>query len=120
MNRSRNFGKIGGFVDAGFSYVEVVAVMDERTSTICQGLNGRQIPVADCNAQRLKIMQSTSPTDIKELAPWPNVATLTGESDPEKAIAVIQGMTTEQIVQEAGVAIPPYHFHCRTTLVGRK
>jgi len=103
MNRSRNFGLIHGYEEVEVDILVVMAVMDERTSEVCREMNGREIPVVRAAKQRDSIMAAKKPEDIKELAPWP-------------ALESIKGKATSTILS-SGVVMPPYHFHCRTTVV---
>jgi len=106
MNRARNFGMIKGYQELGIEYLEVLAVMDERTSEICKMMNGRIIPVANAAGQRDAMMAAESPEDIKTISPWLKPAQL-------------KGLDTKGIMGK-GVTMPPYHFHCRTTVVEKR
>ncbi len=105
MNRSRQFGLLGGYENVGVRELEIMAVMDERTSPVCRELNGRIIPVSAGLKQRDKLMAAKNPEDVKDLAPWLSVDQIAGKS-------------TKSVIKK-GVAMPPYHFHCRTTVVER-
>ncbi len=105
MNRTRQFGKLQSWQDVGITELEVVAVMDERTSAICKRMNGEIIPLDMGIAQRDLLMGAEDPEDVKTIAPWPKVEDI--ESKKIKAI------------MEQGVIAPPYHFNCRTDLVER-
>jgi len=103
MNRSRQFGMIEGYERAGVKRLRIMAVMDERTSAICREMNGRIIPIDQAVRQKKNIIGASDPEDIKQMAPWPK-------------IDEIKGLETEQIMAK-NVVLPPYHFHCRTTVV---
>jgi len=105
MNRSRNFGLIQGYTDVGVKQLEVLAILDERTSAICRELNGRIIPVSRAAGQRDALMAAEDPEDVKTIAPWIPVEDVTGKST--------------RYIMDQGVIMPPYHFHCRTTVVER-
>jgi len=94
---------IKGYQELGIEYLEVLAVMDERTSEICKMMNGRIIPVANAAGQRDAMMAAKSPEDVKTISPWLKPAQL-------------KGLDTKGIMGK-GVIMPPYHFHCRTTVV---
>lgn len=104
MTRSRSMGAMQSLVEAGWDEYEVVAVMDERTSDICRVMNGRIIQVARAVELRDALLGAKSPEDVKALAPW-----LPAREVRDKATAALPG----------GLALPPYHFHCRTTVVAR-
>lgn len=105
MNRTRQFGLIQSWQDVGVTQLEILAVMDERTSDICRELNGNTIPVARSAAQRDQLMAAEDPEDVKTIAPWPKLGD-------------IQNVGMNNIMSQ-GVVTPPYHFNCRTTLVER-
>lgn len=103
MNRSRNFGLISGYEDVGVTEFQVVAVMDERTSAVCRNLNGKRFSLESAKSQRDQLMQAQSPESVKQIAPWPSAASVKDQS-----AAMLSAM---------GISMPPYHFHCRTTIV---
>ncbi|MBU1028564.1 MAG: hypothetical protein KKF48_05960 [Nanoarchaeota archaeon] len=104
MNRSRNFGQIQGYVDAEIKQIEVVAVLDEKTSSICRELNGKIINVSAAVRQRDALMAATRPEDVEQISPWLSV---------DEAKGRMRGNVADN------VGMPPYHFHCRTTTVER-
>jgi len=106
MNRARTFGSLRSYDELGIKYLEVLAVVDERTSSICLEMNGRTIPVANAVGQMKSIMAAQSPEDIKINQPWLRRSAIRGKSTAE--------------VMAKGVIAPPYHFHCRTTLVEKR
>jgi hypothetical protein len=105
MNRSRGFGLLRGYEAAEITVLVIRAVMDERTSEICRNLNGREIPIINASRQRDAMMEAEDPEDVKRIAPWPKLAAIQDVSDAA--------------VLAQGVAMPPYHFHCRTTVVAK-
>ena len=94
---------IQAYDEVGVTKLQIVAVMDERTSAVCRQLNGRVIPVATAAGQRDLLMAAQDPEDVKTIAPWV----------PAKDL---EGLSTKAI-NEQGVIMPPYHFHCRTQVV---
>lgn len=98
--RSRNFGAVGSFVEAGFEEIEAVAVMDERTSPICVYLNGKVWKTEWAVQQRDAMLAAKTPTAARAASPWL----------PEDDIV---GKTTEEL-QALGVVLGPYHARCRT------
>lgn len=105
MNRSRGFGLLRGYEAAEITVLVVKAVMDERTSEICKRMNGVEIPITKATKQRDEMMAAEDPEDVKAIAPWPKLTAIQGASDAA--------------VLAQGVAMPPYHFHCRTTVVAK-
>ena len=100
--RISELGKISGFEKAGLDYYEIKATIDERTSEICQLMDGTIFPVSEAVKFRDEILNLKSPEDIKKFAPW------------QTADAVLEykknGFPT-------GMALPPYHWRCRTITI---
>lgn len=104
INRSRTFGEISGYEEAGVATYEILAVMDERTSPVCKFMNGKVFKVKTAAKTRDDIINS-EPQAVKTNHPW-------------LSFKDVQNMTDEQL-QAAGFVMPPFHFHCRTTTVQR-
>lgn len=103
VTRTREFGKVSGYQQAGISYIEVRAVLDNRTTQICRYMHGRIFKTSDAKKLREKIMSADTPDEIKRVAPW-----ITGGK--------VKRMKTFQLADE-GVILPPYHWNCRSTTV---
>lgn len=100
--RSREFGRVEGYVRAGVTHIEIDAVLDHRTSTICRHMNGRIIKVEDAVSLRTKMMNAQKPEDVVEIAPF---------MKPDDVL----GTPTSQLSETSpGFALPPYHYDCRT------
>jgi hypothetical protein len=110
--RAREFGRVDAYDRAGIEYAKVVAVMDSRTSAICQKLNGKVFPVSHLRDMRDKVMEASSPEEAKKVSPW--------LSDKQVA-EYVDGKTIKQLLtgdMTKGLSSPPYHFKCRTITVG--
>lgn len=108
MNRARNFGLVQGYVELNIQYLEILAVLDERTSEVCKEMNGKRIPVADAVVQRDTLMAMQDPEDVRLVSPFVQLSDIQNENGRTKAISDLSAM---------GVTMPPYHFNCRTTVV---
>ena len=106
VTRSREFGRTSAYEKAGIEYVKVDAVMDDRTSEICEHMHGRIISVKKLVKQRDDLMNAKNPEDTKKIAPW-----LTKKEIETKVI----GVKDDKLPK--GLAMPPYHFKCRTRTV---
>ena len=110
--RIGELGQVSGYEEAGIEYIEVVAVLDERTTEICRHMHGRVIPVSVLSRQRDMILGAAKNHDLdamKRAQPM-----LSGD---RAAIILSRNKTTD--ITDKGVALPPYHFRCRTTTVAR-
>lgn len=101
--RTREFAKVSGYIQAGVEFIEVRAVLDNRTTQICRYMHGRVFTVESAKEIRSKIMEADTPEAIKKVAPW-----ITGGK--------VKRMRTMKLIEE-GVILPPYHWNCRTTTV---
>ncbi|MDI3548141.1 MAG: hypothetical protein PWR10_1793 [Halanaerobiales bacterium] len=103
VDRARNFGGVQSMVEAQVLEYEILAVMDERTSPICRFMNGKVFKVEHAVALRDAVLNAKSPEDIKTIHPW-------------RQVKEVQSWSTEKLAA-GGMALPPYHYHCRTTYI---
>ena len=111
VTRSREMGRVEGYVKAGIVRYEWVSVMDDRTSPICIEMNGRVFEVAKAVDIRDAIINADSPEDVKDIAPW---------RTPEKIAADAGVNSMSEISDEdipADIILPPAHFRCRSRTV---
>lgn len=102
--RTRTFGVVESFVQAGVRTYVIRAVNDARTSRICQHLDGREFSVEVAVRQRDAFLGAEDPEQAKAAQPWLS----------EQAVL---GLSDDDALQAAGVALPPYHGRCRTQVV---
>ena len=102
--RSREFGRIEGFVKAGIDQYQIDAVIDRVTSDICRFMDGKTFQVADAVSLRDDIISADEPEDVKDIAPWLSIETIQDDSTDELA--------------EKGFVLPPFHANCRSRAVG--
>lgn len=101
VNKARNFSQVLSMQELGFQELEIVAIMDQKTSAICRSMNGRRVRV-ETMATFVNDVLDTEPAAVAKSFPWPKSAP--------------QGKTT-QVMQALSCKMPPYHGHCRTTVV---
>lgn len=111
VTRSREMGRVEGYVKAGITRYEIVAVLDEHTSPICWEMNGRVFEVERAVELRDSIINAGDPEDVKEIAPWRTPEQIAAAAGVEKMADV----ATEDL--PAGMELPPYHFRCRTRTI---
>ena len=130
VTRSREFARVDGYNEAGIEQVEIVAVMDARTSLICQELNGKIITVSSLAKQRDKLMNAKNPEDVKKIAPfWSDKMTeeTFGTAIAKSLILKSYEPLLNKIKKflkitkadklPSTIGLPPYHFNCRTRTV---
>jgi hypothetical protein len=106
-NQATNQGLIATFVEGGVRRYRIVAVMDKRTSLVCQTMNNRTFEVRAGARLATARLDAEDPEAVKDLSRWRSakqVEELTSEADPEAAL------------ERAGMALPPYHGNCRTVI----
>lgn len=101
VNKARNFSQVLSMQELGFQELEIVAIMDQKTSAICRGMNGRRVRV-ETMATFVQDVLDTDPSDVVAKFPWPKT--------------MPQGKT-QQVISSIACKMPPYHGRCRTTVV---
>ena len=109
---TRNMSNIQLMNEGGVTQVEVVAVMDNRTSTICQQMDGRIFTIEQVNKYAKQVMEADSVADLQEFGKWQRDLSGFGLKEGQK----LTDSDASARLAEAGVLVPPYHFRCRTEL----
>ncbi|TGK23424.1 minor capsid protein [Leptospira stimsonii] len=104
---SQNFSRIQRMHSLGIAEVEIVAIMDAKTSPICRELNGRKFSVSEMNDFVEEFI--STPTDENF---WNKYRPPTA-----KEIRDFPSMKSSEILKALAVKCPPFHFRCRTTIV---
>jgi len=112
--QAQSLARITTFELAGVESFRVTAILDNRTSDVCQLMDGTVFSVADGIRLRDKILAMNSPADLKEVAGWRSVNEI--KSISKARGGRISGPGASRLAK-AGVALPPYHFRCRTEIV---
>ncbi len=101
--RSRNFAFITTANQAKIETLEFSAVMDDRTSQICQFMNGKRFSTSQGVSLVSKVATAISPEKVKELTPW--------VSRKEAEAIAGDGELEEQSenLANGGIMIPPLH-----------
>lgn len=109
--RARVYSAISAFGDAGIRRYMFTAQLDERTSEICQEMNGKIFTVASATRIIEQAANADTPAIFRDLHPWPKNA------ESIRAIAGT-GTVSEQSarLEDAGIVMPPLHDRCRSTV----
>lgn len=99
-------GQVRSFVDIGVTRYEIVNPMDVRTSAICQFMNGRIFTIPEATSMIQSESGATDPEQVKNAHPWMSQANA----------SKIHGAGGDRALAKAGLALPTYHFRCRTTV----
>ncbi|TGM88521.1 hypothetical protein [Leptospira licerasiae] len=108
--RSRNFSRTERFEQIGIKRLEIVAVMDQKTSYICKLMNGKSVEIRTC-VQYVREFLADDPT--KENF-WKDRQNPT-EAQIKKL--GIESKSGDEISKHLNNKLPPYHNRCRTTVV---
>jgi hypothetical protein len=102
--RDRVYSGISAISDAGFKTFEFIAVMDERTSEICQEMNGRTFTVESGISILENVAKAETPEDFKDVAPWPKnveeIRKIAGKGSFE---------SQNRNLEKSGIMLPPLH-----------
>lgn len=137
--RSRTWGQLSSFDDAGIAAWEFVAVLDEDTSEVCRFMDGRVFSVRGAKTRYEQVAAAEDPEQVKALQPFVQVgrddegrqylyyrqgetrvpvaqvdAAGTGKLNERGAYS--RAMGDEQL-EAAGIGPPPLHGHCRSEIV---
>ena len=106
-NRARNYSRVERFSQIGITEVEIVAVLDQRTSPICKLMHGRRVSVETAR-EFIKEFTDTDPKEVFDEF----------KSTPKAVVDSMDGKATADIVKNQSIKLPPYHpGGCRTTVV---
>lgn len=129
-NRARTTTQLNAYAEAGVQTYRFVAVMDDRTTEICRFLNDRVFRVSAALSRLRRAEELTDPDQIRNTLPW--VSTRVDETGQRglyfdrdgrsHRVATINGNEfsedlSDDELEAAGVAVPPLHVRCRSTIV---
>lgn len=137
--RSRSWGQLAGFGDAGIESFQFEAVLDEVTTDQCRFMHGRTFSVAKAVESFERVAESKDDEAVKKFQPWLRIGQ---NADGDRVMFVQQGAkrrvvaevessgvgTSDKIgsyrsklssgsLQGLGLGTPPLHGRCRSTIV---
>ena len=110
-NRARHFARVKQYEKAGVQTAELVAIIDENTSTICKIADGKTFTVSLMSEQ----VDDWIATEYDESF-WSKFRN-PSETDARKNFEEWRKLTGDELAAIYNVITPPLHFKCRTTLV---
>lgn len=108
-NQASNQGILATFVEAGVERYRIVAVMDKRTSEICSFMNGQEFSTSAGAKLAVARLDAETPEEVRDLSRWRSAASA-------RELVASGGGSPEEALARAGMALPPYHGRCRTTI----
>lgn len=136
--RSRTYGQLSGFAEAGIDTFQFESVLDERTSEVCRFMHGRTFSTPRALQGYVDSAASDDPEAIKDFQPWGSVGKApdgtkgiyigSGEGRALAATITSSGLGTQSAgkykpamsdgeMDAAGFSAPPLHGHCRSTII---
>lgn len=115
-NRAQNFNRINLFDRGGFTEYEIVAIMDNRTSEICRAMHGRTFKIGQAQSTIDRILEAEDAEELKQIAPWRKDLTEFGVKTQDAFKTGPRATSFSSSLADAGMALPPYHFRCRTSI----
>lgn len=137
--RSRTYGTLASFEDAGIEQHEWSSVLDEVTSDVCRFMDGKIFSTRSAVSRFVDVANSSDPEAVVQFQPFMQVGRddegnrgLYYKSDGARVpVARIErsGMGTKDDrgefsggmsrgkMEAAGISSPPAHGHCRSLLV---
>lgn len=109
---TRNMANIQSLNDAGVTQAQFVAVIDNRTSQICQQMDGRIFELSQLNGYANQVMAAENVEDLKEFGKWQRDLSSFGLKAGEK----LSDADTSARLARAGVLVPPLHMRCRSEI----
>ena len=107
-------GQVNTMIDLGVERYEIVNPMDERTTPICQQLNGKVYLVSRARDHFARLDEATTVDEVKAIKGFtgrlPDSLTLPTGGDPKS----IEERSSE--LSRLGLLVPPFHFRCRSFL----
>jgi SPP1 gp7 family putative phage head morphogenesis protein len=105
-NRVRNWSRVQAFQVEMVAEVEFIAMMDERTSDICENMDGAIFEVASI-VEHIEKVQEAGEDRLPEVSPFPKLSDITGLNG---------NRLSERELEKLGFAVPPLHCNCRSLL----
>lgn len=112
VSRIRAFGILSVLSAVGIQKYRIQAVLDDNTTDVCLALNGTEISVDSAIEVVTELSESISMSEVVSSSPFLKVI---GDD-----LALPNGKTIGEVNEKSliasGVALPPYHHRCRTSI----
>lgn len=118
LNTARSKGLLESFSEVDVTEYQILSVLDERTTRICQDLHGTTFKVSDGLKLFGKLEKASSPEQFKKLSPWVHTrkdGTHVFKSGKSKK--TFSSSASSSYLSGNGIMFPPFHGNCRSTVV---
>lgn len=106
VTNARVQGQMESFARVKVTTYEIVNPLDSRTTPFCEDINGTTFSVRDGMDQLDRLRAAKTPDEVRAAHPWMSL----------KAAKGIRGKGGTKAMAQSGLALPPYHFRCRSTV----
>lgn len=113
LNRGRNFSSLRAIADAEISRYTITAILDIKTSTICRHMHGRSFSTEQGLQYIDNVINSKTVEEFKSVAGWKRDLSEFGITGQRQKL---NDTDLSSQLANAGLALPEYHFKCRTTV----
>lgn len=110
MNWAQNFSRVNAMREADITRYQLAVVVDGATSDICLDMVGRTFELKQAIDYMDNVLEAESADEIKDFAPWREDLSEFGLSRGES----LNSPSAADVLAANGMAMPPYHGHCRT------
>lgn len=117
VQRIRNWAHIGSLHQAGFELARYVAILDAKTTEICESIDGKMLRVGTAY-QRVTELTKLAPGDFAAVM---YESTVAREYQKNPAAWILQRITDDIVDDDAllqNIGLPPLHIGCRTRVEG--
>lgn len=107
-NKMRSYASVNYMQQVGVKQFQVLALIDNKTSSICRKMNGKIFSVPASRARIVKVSKS-KPSSVPKVTPF--------VSSVFKDLDELDNLTGEDLLSTHGIFAPPYHGNCRTQIL---
>jgi len=109
-------GRLNLFSQGTFENYVISAIIDTRTSHICLSMDGRIFTIEQGEEQMENVLTAKSSDELKEVAGWRKDLSEFGIEGQDDFKRGPKSTAVSKTLADAGMALPPYHFRCRSTI----
>lgn len=100
----------------GVTKYEIMNPMDERTSPVCRFMNGKVLEVREAVDQIAELVAAKDPDAVRSIHPWLGGKFNEALASNGATLGKNGQFSNPSGVKAAGLALPPYHMRCRSTV----
>lgn len=113
---SRSVAKTTALEDAGFTEYTYLVTEDDVTSDICQSLAGKTNTVQNALRTRDSFLNMDTTNYDRAKAEFDRFSPMITGNEDDGFSAAGRNYTSDEIMNIPGIALPPFHYNCRTEI----